>query len=245
MKEILDQLKGPFTDILNVGRIIFYPFGGALIVLPLYMILRLLLVMGEPGASPALTTSFFTQMSIDLKHITMASWPVTFALLASSVVVGFLLATVGFPMVLDGLSADVNTEVEREPLAQSSFSYNYPLLRNNKDKEDYAGWLISEYYRFIEIATYIPLGGIIGLMLSEVYVGVFLLGDFARSGSPGLTAAHTMFLILLGALVVIKYYVWPEIWAKRVLIPVLRNYLRAKRNLINGLEAKPPAQHQA
>lgn len=236
LKDLFDQLKGSFTDILNVGRIIFYPFAGVLIVLPLYMIVRLLL--GEPSHLLS------TQMYEDLKKITTASWSVTFTLFASSLVVGFLLATVGSSMVLGGLSTDVNTEVEREPLARDSFSYNYPFLRNLA-KEDYAGWLISEYYRYVEIATYIPLGGIIGLALIEVYVFVFLLWDFARLGSAGLTAAHTMFLIILGALVLIKYYLWPEIWVKQVLIPVMRTYLRARRNLINGLEAKPPAKQES
>ena len=35
----------------------------------------------------------------------------------------------------------------------TSFTYNYPLLRQKKD-EDYATWLISEYFRYVEIATY-------------------------------------------------------------------------------------------
>lgn len=229
VKELFDQLKGSFTDILNVGRIIFYPFAGFLTIVPFYMIVRLLL-----DEQPSRLLS--TQMLKNLHNITNTTLTVTFTLFMSSLVVGFLLATVGFPMLIDGLGPDISMDVEGEPLAMNSFPYNYPLLRNKKDKdEDYAGWLISEYYRYVEIVTYIPLGGYIGLVLIEVYVFVFLL----RAGSAGLTAAHTIFLIILGTLVLIKYYVWPEIWVKRILIPVLRTYLRAKRNLINGLRVSP------
>lgn len=223
MKEFFDQIKGSITDILNVGRLIFYPFAGILIVFPLYMIVRLLL------AEPCETLS--AQILIDLRHITNSSWSAASILFASSVVVGFLLATTGFSMVLEELGADVNKNVEQELLSMSSLSYNYPLLRQNKD-EDYAGWLISEYYRYVEIAAYIPLGGIIGLVLLEAYVFLFLL----RVSLVGFTGAHTTFLVILGALVLIKYYVWPEIWVKQVLKSVIRTYLRAKRDLIDGVK---------
>jgi hypothetical protein len=46
-----------------------------------------------------------------------------------------------------------------------------------------------------------------------------------------------MLLLILGLLVLIKYYVWPEIWVKRVVIPVVRTYAAGKRDVINGLHA--------
>src|SRR5438445_679567 len=80
-------------------------------------------------------------------------------------------------------------KIKQEPANVNSYPYNYPLLRQKKD-EDYAMWLISEYYRFVEIATYIPLGGIIGLILLALYMFVFLFWNPARPDVVGLTTVH-------------------------------------------------------
>jgi len=60
MKELFDQMKS-ITDALNAGRLIFYPFAGALIVYPLAMLARLL-----AHDSSSLSQPLFTQMSQDL-----------------------------------------------------------------------------------------------------------------------------------------------------------------------------------
>jgi hypothetical protein len=149
----------------------------------------------------------------------------------ASVVMGFLLANVGFVILIV-----VDKEVKKpEPLSEKySFTYRYPLMKNKSD-EDYAAWLIQEYYRFIEIAMYVPLGAIVGLALIEIYIFIFFLYDFARPGSAGLTAAHMMFLFTLGVLVSVKYYLWPKIWKTYVLVPLLSQYHGAKRDVINGI----------
>lgn len=82
------------------------------------------------------------------------------------------------------------------------------------------------------------LGGILGLVFIEAYVVIFLLWDLALPSPAGVTGAHTMFLIILSVLILIKYYIWPELWVKRVLRPVLRTYFTARRNLIRGLHEK-------
>lgn len=221
MKELFDQIKS-ITDTLNVGRLIFYPFAGVLIVYPLSMLIQLL-VTGP-------CRPLFAQMYQDLNASGAG-----LGIVLSSIVVGFLVATVGFSAVLEDVVAKVKEEIKQESANENSFSYNYPLLRQKKE-EDYATWLISEYYRFVEIATYIPLGGISGFVLLELYMFAFLFLDPARRTVAGLTTVHVILVILLGVLILIKYYVWPEVWVKRVLIPVMRTYLRAKKDLIDGVK---------
>jgi hypothetical protein len=228
MKDFFDQIKS-FTDILNVGRLIFYPFAGALVVVPLYLIFRLALV--DPA--PTLTA----QLLIDARHVTITSWSVTWFLIGSSMITGFLIATVGFS-VLSDLAARLPREV-LAPLSSenTSFRYNYPLLRQNKS-EDYATWLISEYYRYVEIATYIPLGGIIGLALVDVYVLLFLVKDFASPRS-GFTEAHATFLLVFVVWIVVAVWFWPEIWLKRVVTPAVQSYRESKREIIAGVKLLP------
>ena len=228
MKDFFDQIKS-VTDILNVGRLIFYPFAGALVVVPLYLILRLALV------DPAPTLS--AQLLIDARHVTMTSWSVTWILIGSSMIIGFLIATIGFSMLSDLASrmpAEVLTPLSPE---STSFTYNYPLLRQN-EAEDYATWLISEYYRYIEIATYIPLGGIIGLGLVGVYVLVFLLKDFAGPRA-GFTEAHAAFLFIFVVWMVVALWFWPEVWLKRVVAPIVQTYVDSKRKIIAGVKLVP------
>jgi hypothetical protein len=229
MKDFFDQIKS-ITDILNIGRLIFYPFAGALAVVPLYMIVRLVLVDPAP--------TLMAQLLIDSRHVTTTSWSVTLVLMGASMIVGFMIATVAFSTVLADLIQRLPPEIWTPISPEStSFTYNYPLLRQN-ESEDYATWLISEFYRYVEIATYIPLGGIIGLALFEVYVFLFLVKDFAGPTS-GFTEAHTIFLLVFVALIVVAVWFWPEVWLKRVVIPTMQGYLDSKRKIIAGVKLVP------
>jgi hypothetical protein len=200
VKEFFDQIRS-IADIMNIGRLIFYTFAGALTAIPLYMILSLLLIDGTSAPS------LFTQMRYDLRNITVSAGSfVSWSLAWTSLIAGFLLAVVGFPLALVGVGAIVDQRMDKEPSdTKYSFPFNYPFLRNTAN-EDYAAWLISNYYRYVEITVYIPLGAVVGLALLEVYVFIFLIGDFARPGLPGLTATHIMLLLILSLLVLIKYY---------------------------------------
>ena len=224
VKEFFDQFSR-VTDILNLGRLIFYTAAGALIVFPAFMTGRLLI---EPS------TSISGQMAG--AGAALAKGPVQAVLFLASMVVGFLIATAGFPVVLDGLSDEIRRQMAQEAVGSASYSFprNYPLLRSKSD-DDYAAWLISEYYRYVEIATYIPLGAIGGLVLAALYLLLFLLKDSARPGAAGLTSAHLAFLVVLTTLALIRYWLWPEVWAKRVVVPTIRTYLSAKKNLIDGV----------
>jgi hypothetical protein len=226
MKEFFDGFKS-VTDIFNAGRLIFYPFAGALVVIPFYLLARIILV------SP--TAVLFTQLTNDLKSIDHS--PLSLAIFAvAAVVVGFLIAVTGFT-VLDEQSAEISKQIAAlNPDRSASFNYNYPLLRQKKD-EDYATWLISEYFRYVEIATYIPIGGMVGLTLMMLYVLVFLMRHFAEAALLGVTSAHVVFILLLISVIITKWYLWPEIWVKRVIVPTLCTFLKAKGNLIEGVKA--------
>jgi hypothetical protein len=220
IKEFFDGLSKA-TDILNLGRLIFYTTAGALVVLPTYMI-----------AAQMFELRLVT-------NIDLASWHAA-GLFLCSMVVGFLVATVAFPLVLDEVSRDVRREMAADGVTPDdtySFPRNYPMLRG-KPGDDYAAWLISEYYRYVEIAAYIPLGAIAGLVLTEVYLLVVLVQQSIRHGHPGITMTHLLFAAILGALVMIRYWLWPQVWAKRVVAPTIRTYLSAKRNLIDGVKGQ-------
>lgn len=210
------------TDILNLGRLIFYTAAGALVVLPACLI----------------GTLFLNEEN--LRTVSESLWTAV-GLLVTSMVVGFLIAAAAFPLVIDDLSADVRREMTGQAEADEAHSFprNYPVLRGKGGVEDYAAWLISEYYRYVEIAAYIPLGGIIGLVLVDIYVLLVLLRESTQRAHAGLTVNHVLFAMIFVALIVIRYWLWPEVWAKRVIAPTIRTYLRAKQQLIDGVKGTP------
>jgi uncharacterized membrane protein len=103
--------------------------------------------------------------------------------------------------------------------------------------EDYAAWVVGEYYRYVEIATFIPLGAIAGVIAMILGLAIFLIRDMANTKSAGFTTVHGALLVLAILLAVVTSYVWSEIWMKRVVEPCIRTYLVAKRNLIAGVKA--------
>ena len=76
----------------------------------------------------------------------------------------------------------------------------------------------------------------IGLTLMTFYVLIFLIRQFAEETSRGLTSAHILLVLQLIVLIVTKFYLWPEVWMKRVIVPTQRTFLRAKCNLIEGVK---------
>jgi hypothetical protein len=54
VKELFEQL-GKTADILNLGRVLFYTFAGALTVIPFYLVISLLLDFGHSGIDPLQT----------------------------------------------------------------------------------------------------------------------------------------------------------------------------------------------
>ena len=228
----LKELFSSWTDVLNLGRLIFYPFAGAVIVIPLSMLYRLLV-------DPSPELEFWSQLSRNSTHLTQPSGAELALLFIGSIVAGFLVAIVGYAMVISPIGSEAMEDIkkqQRDPIEEYSIAYYYPWLSDVEPKQkDYLSWLISEYYRFVEIATFIPLSMIIGLGIVETYVFSFLCIDFARPGIAGFTAAHRAFLGLLVLSAFIWFYAWPQVWAPRVIKPVIRSYLVAKRELIQGI----------
>ena len=170
MKELFDQLKS-ISDILNVGRLIFYTAAGALVIVPLCLLTRVMMSTLQP--------TFTLQLASDLQAL--GAPPVSvWVLFLASLVTGFLIAAVAF-LGLQDRSRRIAQEVRRTVSDRTcSVTYNYPLLRQKKD-EDYANWLVSEYSRYVEIVTFVPIGVILGLAVTAIYTATFLVRDLART----------------------------------------------------------------
>lgn len=88
----------------------------------------------------------------------------------------------------------------------------------------------------MEIATYIPMGIMVGLELTTLYLLVFLVRQLGIDAPGGLTSAHVVFPVLLVAAIVTRAYLWPEVWIPRIIAPTVRTFERAKCNLIEGIK---------
>jgi hypothetical protein len=227
MKEFFDQLE-KITDILNVGRVVFYPVAGVLVVLPIFMIFELLKLPSSELPRYVWINPIPEKISI--------SFGLTLFIL--SLAVGFLIAIAGFCVVIQRLSPEVSEEVSTTGPKEYSFAYNYPFLSNKKGA-DYAAWLLSEYYRYLEIAIFVPLGAVIGLALLEAYLIIFVAKDFLNPSSAGFTQAQAMLILILGLLLWITQHGWEKVWERRVIKPTLAAYQRAKQLLIEGAKDKP------
>jgi hypothetical protein len=227
----LDKL----TDILNVGRLVFYTAAGFCLSLPLAMTLRLL---AQPR--PA---QYWTQFLADATAC--ARHP---GLWAFALVLGFLVASVAFALV------DFAEPARRSP-ETDGYNYQYPRLFSGgmPDKtsaKDYAAWLISEYYRYYEITVYIPYAIRLSLPIYAAYTLIFLLRSGAAAAPAGglsLGAGHVA--LGLWALVagLVWHYLWFDFWLPKVAHPIYDAWVVARREAIAGLQAfvgeagaKPP-----
>lgn len=237
-KQIFAELSKA-TDIFNLGRFVFYTAAGVLVVLPLNMILSLLSTLPDN-----LATGLFLQLSNDFGGTLAESR--AWILLFCSIIIGFVIAAAGFTIVIqDEKVSQWANEKLAETLKRAdpakSFSFNYPKLRNDNANADYSAWLVTEYYRYLEIVVFIPIGAILGVTVITLYVSVFIIKQTAVSAGAGFTEAHLSFILLLSLLLLIKYYLWPEFWLKRVVAPVLAAYRGARTRLIEGLQCKSTA----
>ena len=96
------------TDILNVGRLIFYSTAGFLAIYPLYTILCLPTVL---AAEEELT--FVTSFAKLFQYI-FQSWESLGAVFLSSVIVGFLITTAGFTAIVYPMYKKIYRKLERE-----------------------------------------------------------------------------------------------------------------------------------
>jgi hypothetical protein len=101
--------------------------------------------------------------------------------------------------------------------------------------KDYAAWLVSEYYRYVEIAVFIPYSILLSLPVYSLYSFVYLVRTAWRSEALVLNAGHVAFALwTLGSVVAWKV-VWPHFWLPRVAEPIYHDWVIARRSAIAGL----------
>jgi hypothetical protein len=230
----MDWLKQLFaglnaaTDIFNLGRLVFYTAAGILVVYPTAAALSVLLdgsrITGWPMAD-------LLGAMRDLPF-----GPTAFA----SIVVGFLIASCGFVGVIDPrLDREKGTKEDNE-----SYASRYGQLSGNP-KPDYDSWLTCEYFRFVELATYIPLGFLIGLLVVVIYLAAYVLIFVTMGCTQRLAALDWEFFALLMVFMVSGFLLWPFLWIPRVVEPLIRTYCKAQKSVIASLTRdtpkKPPA----
>jgi hypothetical protein len=210
MDQFLTLVK-TLTDVFNLGRLVFYPLAGALIVAPLDLLLRLLLTSE--------VRPFQAQLLQDLRALG-SNPPEQGALLLGSTVMGFLLAGTTFVSVIS--TAQDGAEKE----SKYAFPRLYPLLRT--ENENYADWLVAEYFRFLELVVHFPVALMGMLALLDLYALSHLLLAAERSGASALliTAAATLALWLT----------WRLWWRKAIVARVAHSYCEAKRYLADAVE---------
>lgn len=227
VKTFFDSLD-KFLDILNVGRLIFYTAAGFLAIYPIYMILKLLTLSYEEAGN------FFKSFAAVSQSLTSDN---PFILLFASIIAGFLIANVGYTVVIEPLADRIKNKFINFTPSKDGFSSNYRLLRNNHtNKEDYTAWLISEFFRYVEIGVYVPMGFIIGLIFLVGYTVVYPF--YMGIEQLPMTDIRNVvgFLLFLSTLIaLLLFYVWPTFWRPLVVERTLRTYLAAKISLIREL----------
>lgn len=221
IKQFFESLN-KITDILNPGRLLFYTSAGFLVFYPILMIYRLLVCNNLE----------LTHFLSDIKRLAPTdSWEI----LGGSLIMGFLIAALGFTTVLKPLSKQMSAQYNDDKDEKNSFPFRYPHMKNNIE-EDYQAWLIAEFYRYVEIVTYIPLGFLLGLTFLFVYTVIYLL--LHAVSKPFVEAADGyVFLLVLSAVLGISWFgAWEQFWKPRVIEETLRTYTRAKKHLIRGIE---------
>lgn len=220
------------TDVLNVGRLLFYTAAGALVAIPCDAALAILTCKSHVGQPIAELLDALPKIDAGVVIL--------------STVVGFLLASFGFATVIETIGPRVTETAERVPINTRSYTFRYPQLKN-VDKEDYSAWLISEYFRFVEIVVFIPLGFLFGLGATLLYTLVYMVAWSATGHVTELSAVHRDFIVVAALFAICTFYIWPRFWRPRVVIPVAVAYHRAKLSLVEALDkwkispgSKPP-----
>jgi hypothetical protein len=232
-KALFDGLD-KITDILNIGRLIFYTSAGLLLLLPIAMSLRLL--AGDPLGP------YWQQFLSDLKACGH-----NYGVWFGALVLGFVISAVANALVMNFASVPVG------PIHDTYFDYQYPRLYSGgmrpKDgtSKDYAAWLISEYYRYVEIVIFIPYAILLSLPVYSFYSLVYLIRTSGQPEGFVLHASHYAFALWTLAGVTSAVFVWPKFWFPRVAQPTYEGWVKSRREAIAGLKAfmdetKPSAQ---
>jgi hypothetical protein len=230
VKEFFGALD-KITDILNLGRLIFYTAAGLPPVLVLAMIVRTASMTAQ---------GYWLQFRGDLLTC-IQTWEVWLGAL----IAGFLVANLAYVQAISRLKS----ETADGDVDEDGYAFQFPKLRTGREKRapkeedfDYAAWLISEYYRYVEIAVYIPYGIRLALPLLVVYSIARCLLD---ASSPGILDTSLVALGLWTLLAALIWTVfWWEFWIPQIATPIFRTYVCALAGLTGGIkdfnEGVPP-----
>jgi len=241
VKALIDGLD-KITDILNIGRLLFYSAAGFCALLPAAMCLMLL-------SHGDVVQPYWTQFVSDLGR-SAHHWGVWFA----GLIFGFIISVLA-NAIFDFRPGDGAVDAQ-------FYAYLYPRLFSGgiKPKEgehkDFAAWLISEYYRYYEIALFVPYGLMLSLPLYTTYSLIFLVRSSYQSKGFFLGGEYLAFPLWAFGCALIWTRFWPDFWLPRVVQPTYSGWIWAKRNTAEGLEkfvqdavpreaAKPPDSSKA
>lgn len=212
MDQFLTVVK-TLTDVFNLGRLVFYPLAGALLVAPLDLLMRLLLTSS--------VRPFQAQLAHDLSAMGGRTAEQV-ALLLGSTVVGFSIAGTTFVSVIS------RAQDGAEKQEKYAFPRLYPLLRT--ERENYSDWLVAEYFRFLEIVVHFPVALLGMMVLLDLYALTHLLLSSESSGALALLVTTTLTISL--------WLTWRLWWREAIVAQVAQRYCEAKRHLADAVEAE-------
>jgi hypothetical protein len=229
-----------FADILNVGRLIFYTAAGALVCAPLWLLVNLLRSQNLHGQS------YLRHLDVALEPLGASMGTVSFWF--ASMIVGFLIAGAAYVKVVRPLSDTAKKESRRKMVNRDGFPYSYPTLvqdltgTGKDDPKDFAAWFTAEYFRYVEIVTYLPVGLLLGVSLLVLHNVLFLV---LGGGGHDLSAMveSRVALVVTGSLAAVLWvFVWPYYWKPQIILPVLETTESAKCALVRALRDRKRAK---
>ncbi len=221
IKALIDGFD-KITDILNIGRLLFYTAAGFCVILPAAMCLILL---SRSGAQGVYWTQFVSDLSRSAHRLDV--W-------LAALIFGFIISVLA-NAIFDFDSGDGT-------VSEQFYPFMYPRLFNGGIKpkdganKDFAAWLISEYYRYFEIALFIPYGLMLSLPLYVAYSFIFLVRDFYSQAPVPIGGEHFAFPIWVFGSAVLWTWFWPEYWLPRVVQSAFSGWIQAKLNAAAGLK---------
>jgi hypothetical protein len=196
---------------LNIGRLLFYTIAGFCAALPVAMCL---LLLGQSHVTATYWVQFVSDLVRSSRH---------FEVWIAGLIFGFIIAVL----------ADATVDCPKEQDKTYSYAYQYPRLYSGgvraKDgaSKDYAAWLISEYYRYYEIAVFIPYGLLLSLPVYAIYSLFYSVG----------TAWNAVgFVVLWAAAFVVAWKAFWNLWVPQVAKKVHAGWVEARHNAIDGLK---------
>ena len=230
---LFNQFKN-VTDVLNVGRVIFYPAAGILPTVPALMIPQ---VMANP-----LEPSFAEQFLCDFNFVLIETES-PLILFFTALIVGFLIATAAFCLVIHKLGAEARKEAEEGAINNKSHAYQYPFLKDD-ETTDYQQWLISEYYRYVELATFIPVGFLLSLPLVSLYNLIYLIRLLGEGKYTPFAWGTPLCILFFIATWFCWIVLWRKFWVVKVVKRTLAVYHNAKVHLIDGVRKFKEEQNE-